>query len=210
MDTQERFVIAVSGQGAVGKTTLVKNLAALLSSSATLFYDDYWKYDTTLRFPEYPNPQDCTEYPSPAYLRWINEGCSPNHWVTMPQFVDDLRALRTGRSVKPVADGRPIEPTPIIVIEEPWGRERDEISTLIDFVIHIDIPLDVSICRVIAQQSDYSSCVGAARCYLGQDRPFYMAQQAVGRSADIVLNGFQDPDTLANQGFRAVRRYTSQ
>ena len=123
------YVIAVSSVSGGGKTTLVKSAAFLLRGT-TLDFDDY---------------ASISQYP-PDLKKWVEDGADVNEWKT-PQFAQDLAALRRGESIVSPLDGASILPSEFIVIEEPMGRERVEMASLIDFVAVIDTPLDIALAR---------------------------------------------------------------
>lgn len=125
-------VIAVAGPSGAGKTTLVRQLAAELDNAAQVYFDDY---ETVSSYPE-------------DLLRWMAAGADLNQWQT-PRMADDLRMLRVGRAIL-LPDGKTtLQPTRYIVVEEPFGRERQELAPLIDFVVGIDVPLEIALARRI-------------------------------------------------------------
>jgi uridine kinase len=185
MKAGEAVVVAISGPTAVGKTTCVRNLAALLEDAATLFYDDYAALSRW----------------HPDILAWIEEGCDPNQWVTIPQLVADLRTLRAGEAIRLPHNQATVEPARFIVMEEPWGREREEIRPLIDFVAYLHLPLDVALCRRLLREASYgANPMEFAEFYLQKRvREVYLRQQACGESADLVLDGTKPSDDLARE-----------
>ena len=123
MSHPPNYIIAISSVSGGGKTTLVKRTADILRGTA-LFFDDY---------------AAVSEYP-PDIKKWVEDGADVNDWQT-PQFAKDLAALRRGDSIVSPIDGASILSSEFIVIEEPMGRERAEMVSLIDFVAVIDTPL---------------------------------------------------------------------
>ncbi|MFQ3196125.1 MAG: uridine kinase [Colwellia sp.] len=124
-------VIAISGASGAGKTTVVKILAQELNCPILLF-DDYISKDT------YPKNMK----------RWLNNGANVS-LIKTPNFVDSLKAL-TSTNTKPY-----------IFIEEPFGKERDAMSSLIDYVVLLDQPLELCLTRLIKRytQSPHPSAV---------------------------------------------------
>src|SRR4051794_16793455 len=100
-------VIAVAGPSGGGKTTLVQSLARLLGNATQVYFDDYAAVST------YPG-----DLPG-----WVLAGADPNHWQT-PRLADDLQALRMGTAVLHPDGTTLLQPTPFIVLEQPFGRER--------------------------------------------------------------------------------------
>jgi uridine kinase len=189
------FVLAISGPAGAGKTTLVGRVVALLGDATALFYDDYravshWHRDL---------------------LRWAQEGCDPNQYVGDPKpFADDLRALRSGVPIHRPTDQELVCPARFIVLEEPWGRDRDTVRALIDFVAHIDIPLDVSLCRRLLRDAQRGrNILEFVQDYLAEDvRQVYLRMQKGAANADLVLDGMQPADVLAQQVVTSVRAMT--
>lgn len=184
------FVIAISGPSGAGKTTLVNAVAAALGDATTLYYDDY----------------EAVAKWHPNVLEWIEEGCIPDSWVTMPQLTQDLSNLRAGHAVNHPNNNEQVKPARYVVLEEPWGRDREAVRPLIDFVTHIDIPLDVSLCRrLIRDAAAGKNPLDFIQAYLKYHiRDFYVRQQAVRERADLVVDGMQSPDELVVQIIRAI------
>ena len=209
MSHSPNYIIAVSAVSGGGKTTLVKSTAELLKGSA-LFFDDY---------------ASVSEYP-PDIKKWVEDGADVNEWKT-PQFAQDLTALRRGDSIVSPIDGASILPSEFIVIEEPMGRERAEMATLIDFVAVIDTPLEIALTRrllrdlgpisveniekatkeqlaegfvqIVTYLKDYLSG------YLDAGRDLYIAvQEQAKENCDLVLDGCLSVDELAQQLVTAV------
>lgn len=188
--TQQRHVIAISGPAGAGKSTLVQSVAIQLKEAATLFYDDY---------------SDIAEW-HPNVLDWIAEGMDPDAWVHVPQLTTDLESLRNGRAVRNPRTGETISSARYIVMEEPWGRDRTAIGGLIDFVAQINIPLDISLCRRLLRDKDNYDVMKFVAAYEQYGlHSFYTRQLKVADSADVVLDGLQPADDLANTIVTLVR-----
>ncbi len=181
-----RYVIAISGPAGAGKTTLAGKVAVWLGDATMLFYDDYRKVSDWHR----------------DLLRWAQDGCDPNQYVGNPKpFADDLRAIRNGIPIHRPTNQELIVPARFVVLEEPWGRDRDAVRSLIDFVAHIDIPLDVSLCRRLLRDAQRGqNILEFMQDYLAEDvRQVYLRMQKSAENADLVLDGMQPPDALAQQ-----------
>lgn len=210
MSHSPNYIIAVSAVSGGGKTTLVKRTADFLRGTA-LFFDDY---------------ASVSEYPTDI-KKWVEDGADVNEWKT-PQFAQDLAALRRGDSIVSPIDGASILPSEFIVIEEPMGRNRAEMASLIDFVAVIDTPLEIALARrllrdlgpisvediekatkeqlaegvvkIITYLNDYLSG------YLDAGRDLYIAvQERAKENCDLVLDGSLSVDELAQQLVTAVK-----
>lgn len=125
-------VVAIAGPSGAGKTTLVKQVGKLLGTTTLLYFDDY---------------ADVSSYPTdlPA---WLAAGADPSEWRT-PRMTADLQALRNGTAIVHPDGTTILHPAPYVVVEEAFGRERQEIAPLIDLVAVIDIPLEIALARRI-------------------------------------------------------------
>ena len=82
----------------------------------------------------------------PDITQWLAQGADPNQFQT-PQLSADLRTLCAGQAITLPHNGEIAQPAHVIVLEEPFGRERAEVADLIDFVICIDLPLEIALAR---------------------------------------------------------------
>ena len=183
----EAFVVSISGTSGAGKSSVIDKAAALLSSNCTLHFDDYVTLGQNI-----------------AQIRaWVDAGTNLDE-IKTPGLADDLRSLR---SRMPTAGHRRIEPADFVILEEPFGRARAELSPLIDFAVFIDTPTDVALARrllreIEAGRRDPASFVGNMEiqldAYLAAGRDAYLAAGRVVRAtADLVLDGMRKPDELA-------------
>jgi hypothetical protein len=205
------YVIAVSSVSGGGKTTLVKTAAERLNGPWLLFDE----YKTVSRYP-------------PDLRQWLDDGADVNEWKT-PQFAQDVAALKRGQSVTSPRDGRAVQPSAYVLIEEPWGRARTEMAPHVDFVAVIDTPLEIALCRgvmrdaghwlvedpesaskkqlVESQKGLWDYLRGYLGYYLYALREFYIAEyEQAAATCDLVLDGKLPPDELAQQLVAAVRK----
>lgn len=196
------FVIAIGGPSGSGKSSVVNRTARLLGDAVTLFFDDYASVST------YPNDIGA----------WIRDGANPNEWKT-PRFAMDLIALRQGQPIAPPGGALRREAARYIVVEEPFGRERQEMREAIDLVAIVDLPLEVALARRIRRniQPALEDSAASAECLrsLGQfldaylDRQIREAYMVINRIAlatcDVILDGLKPIDELAEQVAQAVR-----
>jgi len=120
-------IIAISGASGAGKTTVVKQLAKRFNSPFLLF-DDHTDKDT------YPKNMK----------NWLNQGADVS-FIKTPLFVSALQQVVSQTA------------TSYIFIEEPFGRERDVMSPLIDYVVLLDQPLDLCLSRIIKRHTVQSN-----------------------------------------------------
>lgn len=193
------FVIAISGAAGAGKTTLVRRVAELLDDAVALHFDDY---KSVAKYPKYPE-----EMP-----QWIKAGRDLNAWE-IPQLLDDLKALRNGQTISLPADKGKIGPARVMVLEEPSGRERAGLRELVDFVVLLDIPLDIALARKVVEELHYSlevvpsdklaTSVQHVINYFSQyplAREYYLTvAERVRQDCDLILDGIRPTDELARE-----------
>jgi uridine kinase len=196
-----RYVIAIGGASGAGKTTLVNRVASLLGDATTLFFDNYATVST---------------YPADMSA-WVLSGADPNAWQT-PQLAADLLALRGGQSIVSPSGGTPRESAKYIVVEEPFGRERQAMRGAIDLVAIIDVPLEVALARRIRRNLHSAVAQNSGSEYLreldqylaayleGQVRELYQVVTSRAlQSCDVILDGLKPIEVLAEQIVAAVR-----
>ena len=201
---QPSFVIAIAGTSGAGKTTLVKRVAALLGEAVTFYFDDY------------------SEYP-PDVDQWLQEGGDLKLWET-PRLTTDLKTLKFGTSLvlseparfhrEAVGETFPkgiLEPARFIVMEEPFGRERPGMETLVDFVVGLDTPLDLALARRLLRDIEYHRQgihKGELADYMkillvdyqGPLRDLYLVAQRVAlHHSDLVIDGTKPVEMLAQE-----------
>lgn len=213
------FVISISSYSGGGKSTLVRKTAELLDNATTLYFDDYANKSRKAY------PRDIK--------KWFKDGADINEFKT-PNFAKDVRALRNGENIVSVLDGTTISPTEFIVIEDPTGRARYEMKEIIDFVVLIDTPLEVSLVRRLLRDIDhminiskfppegmikatkeklaqsYTGLINYLKSYLNSFlnpwREIYIEiQSQVEVNCDIILDGLLPADELAKELTKVVR-----
>lgn len=131
-------VIAVSGASGAGKTTIVKQLANEFNCPFLLF-DDHTDKNTY--------PQDMK--------KWLKNGANVS-LIKTPKFVSSLKALMLQNSCR------------FIFIEEPFGKQRNAMSPLIDYVVLLDQPLALCLNRIIKRHTNHphSNSLNSISVYL--------------------------------------------
>jgi uridine kinase len=197
-------VIAVGGPSGAGKSTVVRNLVARLGDALALYFDDYESSSTY-----------------PAIEQWLANGANPNDFLT-PQLSADLRALAAGQVITLSHNGQITKPARVIVLEEPFGRERAEVADLIDFVVCIDLPLEIALARKLLRMLNFFLAEQTPDAfakhlqfflpwYLESGRELYrLVQQQVLRSCDLIADGMLPPDALVDVIETAVRAKLAQ
>ena len=61
----------------------------------------------------------------------------------------DLQSLRIGDHITYPGDGRRIDARKVVILEEPTGRTREGMGDKIDFLVYVNLPLEVSLARVL-------------------------------------------------------------
>ena len=112
-------VVAISGASGAGKTSVVKQMSAAFNSP-TLFFDDHTQNNT------YPKEMKT----------WLENGANVSD-IKTPKLVESLRKLKSQSNSK------------YIFVEEPFGKQRDSISSLVDYVVLLDLPLEICLARII-------------------------------------------------------------
>jgi uridine kinase len=191
--TEPCLVVAIGGPSGAGKSTALRNTAAKLSNAVEIYFDDYESVST---YPE--------------MSRWLAEGGDPNQFRT-PRLSQDLRALRNSTAITLPHNGALVRPAPVILLEEPFGRERAEMEGLIDMVVCIDLPLEIALARKLMRMLEFYLAERSADAFAQQMRfflPWYIdsgralygaVQQRVLQRCDLVVDGLLPPDALADR-----------
>ena len=169
MKNNKTKVIAISGVSGAGKTAAVKFLANSFNCPYLLF-DDHTDIHT------YPQDMKC----------WLNNGANVS-LIQTPKFVSALQTLRSTNN------------SCFIFIEEPFGRERNSMALLIDYVVLLDQPLELCLSRIIKRHTDNllgksSASLNSIAIFLDKYhdhfREIYIkAANKVSLNCDLIISG---------------------
>lgn len=120
------IVVAISGPSGSGKTSVIKQLAKRHACPYLLF-DDY--------VDEYTYPADMQ--------RWLEAGADVSG-IKTSKMVLELQARIQGNQY----DDRQYD---YLFVEEPFGRGRDSIASLINYVVLLDMPLEICLSRIMSR-----------------------------------------------------------
>lgn len=204
------LVIAISGCSGSGKTSLVRALVRNLADASPLFSDTYAPAycATSVDFPLYRHlPLSDAE----RCQKWFDEGFPEDGYASCPQLVQDIQALKSGRSITtpiPAWEGgeHRIEPAKYLFLEDAWAH-RSEMRGLVDYFIHISVPLDIALARCIQRQVRQKDDIGRLV-------DFYLTvahrnSHAVNQSRPhhhLTLDGMRSTEALAGEVIDWLRK----
>jgi len=193
-------VVAIAAPIGGGKTSFVEALARALGDAATLHFDRY---------------EAETKKPVSRLTQWMKDGADFSAFEA-PNLARDLKALRQGSPIVDPLTHREVLPAEVILFEMPLGREHAETAPYIDFVIWIDVPLDIALARKIREyiawfreEKNPDGWIWLdtfVANYLQVFREVLVLQaERVGRRADLVLDGRNPPEALLQSALDALR-----
>jgi uridine kinase len=204
------LVIAVSGMSGAGKSTVVRGLLDTLTTTdgqraISLSFDDYQKSPTL------------TE---DVLIERLARGGDPDEW-RVEQLLTDLDTLLGGQPITAARGVGTLGPADIIVVEEPFGRARSQMRSLVDLALHIQLPANVALARRLLR--DFVPNVDDAaplesgqlgdylRAYLADLAPAYeRVEDLAHASTDVVLDGSVDSAELVTRALAAVEDFRQQ
>ena len=203
------YVIVVSGSVGSGKSTISAALSKILGDAPVLIFDHYGQ------FIEWPRDMS----------QWMIDGADPNQ-IHIPKLKEDLLSLLKGEAVTDPFDGRVITPSKYIILEEPSGRERQEIREYIDLVVYIDVPQDICVIRLVERalnmevwksngtfesenKEDIVRQLNAVALWTTQyqrARPMYIqVSRIVQEKADVTVSGIKTVNEITTDIMNAIK-----
>jgi uridine kinase len=194
----QTFVIAIAGTSGAGKSTLIKSLLSRLGNANALSFDDYRAASTY-----------------PPVREWLEGGADPNQFEA-PQFSADVLALKQGRSIIHPLTQKELKPVHYLILEEHFGRARDAMRELIDFVVYIDIPLEIAHARKLLRKGDFlpwednpdlfiKNLGEHLLWYIEFGRDFYLAVKgSIYGNCDLVLDWTLSTEQMADKIIEAI------
>lgn len=193
------FVIAITGHSGAGKSTLIQELVRRLGDAISLSFDDY---------------QSTSKYPPTE--QWLEEGADPNQFAT-PDFAADAQKLVMGEAILHPITNSAIRPARYLVLEEHFGRGRNAIREMIDFVVLLDLPLELAHARKLLRKNDFlpwednpelfiRNLREHLNWYIRVGQEFYTAVDHIVREdCDLIVDGTQPTSQIALQIVQAVK-----
>ncbi len=194
-----RDVVAIAAPIGGGKTTFVQALARKLGGAATIHFDRY---------------EVETRRPVSRLRQWLDNGADFSAFEA-PNLARDLKRFRfDAPSVDDTEKGE--NPSGIVLFEMPLGRLHAETAPYIDWVIWIDVPLDVALARKIREyiawfreddsENGWIWLDNFLANYLRVFREVLLRQRReVRASADLVLDGMEPPERLLDRAAESIR-----
>jgi len=153
----------------------------------------------------------------PPVREWLEGGADPNQFQT-PRFVADALALTEGKSIFHPLTGQQIQPTSYLLLEEHFGRARAGMRDLIDFLVYLDIPLEVAHARKLLRKNDFlpwednppvfiQNLRDHLNWYTAFGRSFYIAVKTMAvKDCDLLVDGMLSTEQIADQVIEALNK----
>lgn len=188
MPATQRFVVAIAGPPAAGKSTLAKQMHAELAPHAAVLGMDAFHFDNAiLEARGHRNRKGAPHtFDVAAYAHWLGLLRSePAIEVAVPVFDRSLELTRNCAEAV-TADHRIIitEGNYLLLDQEPWSS----LSELFDLTVWVDTPLDVIESRILERWADHGlSTTDAATRAESNDLPNARLVQRGSRSAQLTV-----------------------
>ena len=153
------------------------------------------------------------------------------------KLTNDLTELRKGNSIIYPRNNVEIRPQKYLVIEEPTGRRRKGMADKIDFLVYINLPLEVSFTRVLLRSLEQSEDTGIngfyetigpqfepkfsekptklmhimhwqLKMYLQEHRQLYLNDHLYHmKHADLIIDGIKTPEGLVKEILNELKNF---
>lgn len=189
-DRKSPHIIGISGNMGSGKSMLSKALSE--ASGATLIsWDDFEEISV--------GPED--------YVAWYHKGQDYGAW-NYEALADCLKQLKAEKSVRHPVFKTVLHPTKFMIFDAPLGRLHLQTGIYIDTWVHLDIPLDVSLCRWLIRDFKNTDrtkedLMEEIEFYLTSSRPLFIDEE-MKQKADLVVNGMLTVDEEVKDVLRCV------
>ncbi len=182
-------IIAISGNMGSGKTTLARALQKDMKATL-LCWDDFDDIST--------GPDD--------YVEWYHRGEDYNEW-DYKELANTLKSLKGNQSILHPVFNQLLNPAEYIIFDAPLGRLHHQTGQHIDYCFHINIPLDISLCRHLIRDFKNSNkskeeLLEELEYYLTHSRPLFIDDDFKA-SADLVIDGM----LTTEQQIQKIREY---
>lgn len=180
IDTINPQVIGISGVTGAGKSTLTHALGKTLNATM-LFWDDFDEISIS--------PDD--------YVDWYRRGRNYDEW-NYQTLADALKSLKKKQTIIHPVFNVELPPTSYIIFDAPLGRLHSQTAIYIDVWIHIEVPLDVSLCRRTIRDFKQTTktrddLLAELEYYLSSSRPLFFDDH-LRAGADLVIDGMLDTE----------------
>jgi len=181
MDDKTNYphIIGISGKTGAGKSTLSKLLANELKATL-ISWDDY---------------DDISQEPD-DFIAWYHHGQDYDAFKRQA-LSKNLEELKNNKSTIHPVSNQILPATPFIIFDAPLGRLHQETGKFIDIMIHLDVPLDVLLCRRLLrdfkEQNNTKDLLEEMLFYLEHSRPLYLDKE-LKDTADLVVDGMLSPE----------------
>ncbi|KTD60931.1 AAA family ATPase [Legionella shakespearei] len=168
-------IIGISGNMGAGKSTLTRALAKEWHSTF-LMWDDFDAIST--------GPED--------YIDWYKRGENYTEW-NYQKLADILESLKMEQPIVHPTLQITLNPTKYIIFDAPLGRFHTQTGMYIDTWVHLDVPLDVSLCRWLLRNYKETNrtkdeLISEIDFYLNNSRPLF-DDTKFKTEADIIIDG---------------------
>ncbi|MCW8410317.1 AAA family ATPase [Legionella sp. PATHC035] len=169
------MILGISGVSGAGKSTLAATLAKDLGA-VLISWDEF---DAISIVPE-------------DYVEWHQRGQDYQEW-NYRELAHVLKVLRSGNAIEHPITHEVLKPTEFIIFDAPLGRLHQQTGQYIDLCVHIEVPLDVSLCRRVLrdyreENKDKEKVLEELAFYLNEARILFFDEE-LKKCADVILDG---------------------